>query len=164
MPKVRRNMNKLINQIPSIKTLKQEQVTRGYLGYYFAFAGKIHSLVNRVIKEPTEEGLAMLKHFLKYDTITILPKAIKEIHAYSDATPECAAAILTRKKKAAIENFGSIPIIVAETIAAVMAINLYKTFYNYNYKLKLHVTICPLNSFLERGPVNGKSRCIYIST
>ena len=65
----------VIARIPCIANEREEQVIRGYLGYYLSFAGPAYSIVNKVIKYKNKFHLKYLYYLGSLDKISFYHKA-----------------------------------------------------------------------------------------
>jgi hypothetical protein len=110
---------------------QRKQELRGYLGYYYQFAGKIHTLVDRFVEGKCQRvalGRRLLR-LISLDAIKFKSPKAGTITFYADATPLKMAAVildpLNRKRKMVVEHRfdGAIPIIEAEIRALALAFN-----------------------------------------
>ncbi len=125
-------------------TPKEKQKTRGYLNYYLAFSGKVHSIVNRTFLEP-DEGKIYLYALMEEDKIRFRdPEEPQPSVIYSDATRK-QIRWCTEKEGAFIIT-EDLPIIFTEILGAL--IGIYKLisadkWFNLNFYIHfLFVSIC----------------------
>lgn len=145
-PKLNEALKEVISSIHADNTKKQQQKIRGYLNYYLSFAGKVHSLVNRVLNGI--EGKVFLYALMEDDKIKFRdPDYTKECNVFTDATTT-RIGWSSRFFKRTMKTW-PLPIIVTETLAALAGIhdmiNLHIT------RIRLFTDNIATAFFLKRG-------------
>ena len=89
--------------------IKEKQIMAGYLNYYLQFAGKIHTVIQRLVETSglERDRAEYLSDFLmgqvKIDTIRFRTKSRGILTVYADATPDKMAAIILYDKTIKME-------------------------------------------------------------
>lgn len=139
-------LEQVIASISADNTQKRQQKIRGYLNYYLSFAGKVHSIVNRVIKEIN--GKVFLYALMEVDRIKFRdPDASKEFNVFSDATKTRIG--WTSKFFQCTMSTWPLPIIATETLAALVGI--YHMLKLNITKIRLFTDNVATAYFLKRG-------------
>ena len=145
-------VNMAIARIPNIANEREEQVIRGYLGYYLSFAGPAYSIVNKVIKIKNKKNLKFLYYLGRLNKISFYHRARIKSVIHCDATNSQGGYIIDRIP--AVLTHRPIPIIMAETFVALTA--MIKRAYNHKANAKtLEIDIYTDNMatlyFLRKG-------------
>ena len=147
----------LIELIPTIRTEKKEQIVRGYLNYYMAFAEKCFSFINRALAERTAKYVPCLLELLKFKTLKFYPRTMDrtpDVTIYTDATT-CGLGIVGRYPDGSGVNAAirtrPLPIITAETVAALLGLKHFALFNRGHSNFLLYTDNTATLYFLRKG-------------
>lgn len=132
-------------------TKKPLQRTRGLFNYYLNFAGRYHSVVNRILKLRNKKPYdTIMKYLLGQDFIKFRePKAPPDITVYSDASLYRIAAVLPG---ITISKPSFATIAINELRAALLAVKTYCLYYNpAEHTLDLRVDNMNVIYLIQRG-------------
>ena len=85
-----------IARVPNIANEREEQVIRGYLGYYLSFAGPAYSIVNKIIKFKNKKHLKYLYYLGSLNKISFYHKTRVKSIIDCDATNTQGGYIVDR--------------------------------------------------------------------
>lgn len=141
-PKLKYELQRVI----ATNTKKETQKIRGYLNYYLSFAGKVHTIINRVIKE--SKGKHFLCTLLEEDRIKFRdPDTSKEKAIFTEATTMRIG--WTKGYSGHIMRTWPLPIIVTETLASLVGV--YSVMKTGASKIRLFTDNMATAFFIKRG-------------
>lgn len=144
-PKLKKALRAVISSIHADNTKKQK--IRSYLNYYLAFAGKVHSLVNRVLN--SNEGKVFLFALMEEDKIKFRdPDYTKEVNVFTDAT-KTRIGWHSKFFRRTMRTW-PLPIIVTETLTALAGIEHDMVRLNIS-RIRLFTDNMATAFFLKRG-------------
>ena len=147
-----------IASISKTMSQKDKEKVRGYLNYYLAFTGPVHSLINRAFEQP-EYGKTYLYKLMECRKIRFKdPPNTQNFKVYTDATTKRLGWVHELGRGTALLKQEE-PIMFAETMAAI--IGAYSAIMQGAKKVVVFTDNMATRAFLRRGAAKFLYRFNY---